>query len=146
MKFRLHGYEIDTQVEKDHIELGAKLFFLVQNYFPEINVKNVVYKFDVEKNIATIAFIRDSKHYLDSGWVKEDDCQLITSLGQDFFYPKAFGGKDTGYFGLIAYAGSWYAMDDKVKQYFMTYLAIYDVKDVRLTETDRYLEIEVLGA
>ena len=145
MKFTVLGYTIDTEKETDFNGLGEKLTILASCYYPELNVQNVVYDHDASSNVAKMIFVRESKSFMDSGWIKEDDCQLITAMGKEYFYPEAYGGKDNGYFMLVAYAGSWYAADDRVKKYFMDYQAEEDVKDVDFYFNDRHLEIKVIG-
>ena len=145
MKFRIMGYEIDTQTENDYKNLGEKLRFLTMATFPELKVSDVIYDYDAGTNTARIVFRRNVHHHLDSGWIIEDDCQLVTAMDKEYFYPKVYGGKDEGYFGLVSYAGSWYASDDRVKKYFMDYQAAKDVKNVRFDFSDRYMEIKVVG-
>ena len=145
MKFTVIGYDIDVQIETDYPALSSKLTFLTLATFPEINVQSVTYDYDPVANIARIHFRRCSKSYLDPGWIKGCDCQLITGLDHECFIPKVYGGEDKGYFGLVPYAGAWYAWDDKVQKYFMDYLAVKDVRDVRFDFNDRYLEIRVMG-
>ena len=145
MKFTVIGYDIDVQIETDYPALSSKLTFLTLATFPEINVQSVTYDYDPVANIARIDFRRNSKSYLDPGWIKNCDCQLITGLDHECFIPKVYGGEDKGYFGLVAYAGAWYAWDDKVQKYFMDYLAVKDVRDVRFYFNDRHLEIRVIG-
>lgn len=145
MKFTVIGYDIDVQIETDYPKLSSKLTFLTLATFPEINVQSVTYDYDPVANIARIHFRRNSKNHLDPGWIKGCDCQLITGLDHECFIPKVYGGEDKGYFGLVAYAGAWYAMDDRVMDYFMEVLALQGVRDVDFFFNDRFLEMKVIG-
>lgn len=145
MKFAIIGYEIDTQKAKTFKEISDELTIVTLMTFRELGVSEVVYNFNDKENYASIGFIRKSKSYLDDGWIKSKDCCLITGLDEEYFYPEAFGGKDNGYFGLIAYNHSWYAMDEKVKDYFMKYQAKEGVKEVKFFITENYLEMKIIG-
>lgn len=145
MKLTIMNYDIDTDVEKDYQELSDKLSFLAIALYPKIDIKGVAYDYNLCTNTATILFKRNSVSYLDCGWIKNEDCQLITGLTEECFFPKVFGGLDDGYWGLIAYNGSWYAADDNIKRHFLKRLS-EGAKDIKINFGKHYLEIKIIGA
>ena len=145
MKLTIMNYDIDTDIEKNYQELSDKLSFLAIALYPKIDIKGVAYDYNPCTNTATILFKRNSVSYLDSGWIKNEDCQLITGLTEECFFPKVFGGLDEGYWGLIAYNGSWYAADDNIKRHFLKLLS-EGTKDMKINFGKHYLEIKIIGA
>ena len=145
MKFVIIGYTIDTATKSDFKKVSDELTLITLLTFPKLQVQDVHYSYNNATNTASVIFVRNSKHSLTPSWIKEDDCQLITGMEQEYFYPAPYGGKNKGYFTLMSKNGAWYATDDSVKDFFMDYLTKNGVKDVMFNFNDQYLEIKVIG-
>lgn len=140
MKFWMQGMEIDSDKVMNKEALEDALFIVTKSYYPDINLKKVVYDYDEKDDCVCITFYRDTKCYV-IGDIKDVDAKLITGLPEEFFYPRP--GKN--HFLLLGYADGYYVDAKDIKDVFMSCQAIEGVKDVSFSTSDSYLRIMIYG-